>query len=115
MVFPVAIKAPMVRITETMATIIGETMSDTRLKKNHISRKISAIAMGAETAIWTNIWTPKVSFATGSPVMWVYRTSDPENNWWRVKEGSVIGCWPGSIQEMFVPVRSPLTRVVSSC
>ncbi len=66
MVFPVIMSAPIVRTTETIATIIGEMMSDTRLKKNHIKRKMRAMAMGAEIAIWTNICTPNVSLATGS-------------------------------------------------
>ena len=35
------------------------------LKKNHMSRKITTIAIGALIAICLNISTPKVSSATG--------------------------------------------------
>ena len=38
-------------------------------KKNHISRKMISIDSGAEIAIWMNISTPKLSSATGRPVM----------------------------------------------
>ncbi len=68
-VLPVTIRSAMVTITETIATIIGETTSTSLRKNQSISRKMTSIASGAETAIWMNISTPNVSSATGRPVM----------------------------------------------
>ena len=59
----------MVQMILTIATIIGETMSETLLKKKSIRRNMMSPASGALTAICLNISMPKVSSATGSPVM----------------------------------------------
>ena len=56
-------------MTETIAIIIGDMTSTGFLKNSSIKTKITTIASGADTAIWMNISTPKVSSATGSPVM----------------------------------------------
>ncbi len=66
---PSPISRPIVAITVTIATIIGAMISVMLRKKYHISRKIMRPASGAEMAICTNISWPKVSSATGSPVM----------------------------------------------
>ena len=71
-VLPVPISRPMVQMTETMAMIIGEMTSVSLRKNSSINTKMTAMAMGAETAICLNISTPKVSSATGSPVMWYF-------------------------------------------
>ena len=59
----------MLQITDTIAMIIGETTRDSLRKKNHIKKKMISIDSGAEIAIWINISTPKLSSATGRPVM----------------------------------------------
>ncbi len=66
---PMPMSSPMVAMTVTMATIIGATISGMLRKKNHSSRKIIRPASGAEMPICTNISKPKVSSATGRPVM----------------------------------------------
>ncbi|MBA7658352.1 hypothetical protein ES703_66302 [subsurface metagenome] len=67
--YPSPIKSPIVEMTETIATINGEIISTSLRKKSSISINITNIAKGAEAAIWINISTPKVSSATGRPVM----------------------------------------------
>ena len=69
-VLPVAMRIPMVQITETMATIMAERMREIFLKNTSMMMKMMSMAMGAEIAICLNISTPNVSSATGSPVMW---------------------------------------------
>ena len=76
-VFPVAIRRPIVKMTETLATIKGDIMRTIFLKKNNMRRKIIIMAKGAEMAICLNISTPKVSSATGRPV--IKYCSSPEN------------------------------------
>jgi|GEM_PF-786599 len=66
---PLITSRPIVSTTETRATTIG-AMTTTSLRKNRsMSTRMTAMAAGAEMAIWMNISTPKVSSATGSPVM----------------------------------------------
>ena len=48
---PAMINAPIVRITDTIAMIIGEIISTSLRKNTSISRKITSIAAGAEIAI----------------------------------------------------------------
>ncbi len=70
MVWPVATKSAMVTIQLTMAIIKGEIINASLRKKRSSNRKMMSIAVGAERAICLNISTPKVSSATGRPVMW---------------------------------------------
>ena len=55
--------------TVAIARIIGESTSTSLRKNTSMRMKTTAMAMGAETAICLNISTPKVSSATGRPVM----------------------------------------------
>ena len=68
-VFPVITRRPMVMITQTTATIIGERIRTILRKKIHMRTKMTAMATGADKAICLNISTPKTSSATGKPVI----------------------------------------------
>ena len=69
MVLPVMISRLIVDKAQTTATIMGEVMKISRLKNHHNNKKMTNIASGAEIAICLNISTPKVSSATGNPVI----------------------------------------------
>ncbi len=66
---PRPINNPIVAITVTIATIIGAMAKATLRKNPHMRRNTSSPATGAAIPICLNISTPKVSSATGIPVM----------------------------------------------
>ena len=68
-VFPEITSRLIVQITATIATIKGDMIRTNLRKKKSMSTKIMTMATGPVIAICLNICTPKVSSATGRPVM----------------------------------------------
>ncbi len=72
---PRPINNPIVEITLTMATIIGAMIRLSLRKNKSNSKKIANPANGADVAICTSISTPKVSSATGRPVIYSWSSA----------------------------------------